>query len=162
MGRRWVEVWSWLWHVICVWLVSGMSLFSCRRRRVVHGLILGHSVTKIGLPETGLGIIPGAGGTQRVTRIIGPSRAKDLIFTGRPLTATQALDWGLVNYISEPDATGFDRALTLAETMTRNGNTIPSVVRPRACLTVHFYSSPGIKGCETSNFSFRGSGTGSR
>ncbi|RXW17848.1 hypothetical protein EST38_g7993 [Candolleomyces aberdarensis] len=75
--------------------------------------VAGHNVTKIGLPETGLGIIPGAGGTQRVTRIIGPSRAKDLIFTARPLTATQALDWGLVNYISDPDTTGYDPPLAL-------------------------------------------------
>lgn len=55
----------------------------------------GHDVTKIGLPETGLGIIPGAGGTQRATRILGPSRAKDLIFTARTLTATEAWDWGV-------------------------------------------------------------------
>jgi methylglutaconyl-CoA hydratase len=109
-------------------------------------------VTKIGLPETGLGIIPGAGGTQRVTRIIGPSRAKDLIFTARPLTATQALDWGLVNYISDPDSTGLHRALTLAETMTRNGDT-PSR-RLRTCLTALFHSSAGITGCETGRFSF--------
>jgi len=54
----------------------------------------GHNVTKIGLPETSLGIIPGAGGTQRATRILGPSKAKDLIFTARMLTASEALEWG--------------------------------------------------------------------
>lgn len=82
--------------------------------------VAGHNVTKIGLPETGLGIIPGAGGTQRVTRIIGPSRAKDLVFTARSLTATECLEWGLVNYVSTPETTGYDRALQLAETITRN------------------------------------------
>ena len=55
----------------------------------------GHSVTKIGLPETKLGIIPGAGGTQRATRILGLSKAKDLIFTGRSLTATEAEELGM-------------------------------------------------------------------
>ena len=55
---------------------------------------LGHQVTKIGLPETSLGIIPGAGGTQRATRILGPSKAKDLIFTARTLSAVEALEWG--------------------------------------------------------------------
>ena len=57
-------------------------------------LVLGHSVTKIGLPEIKLGIIPGAGGTQRLTRLLGLSKAKNLIFTGRALTAQDALDYG--------------------------------------------------------------------
>jgi methylglutaconyl-CoA hydratase len=56
--------------------------------------VAGHSVAKIGLPETSLGIIPGAGGTQRVTRLLGLSKAKDLIFTARLLSATEAHDWG--------------------------------------------------------------------
>jgi methylglutaconyl-CoA hydratase len=57
----------------------------------------GFSVTKIGLTETKLGIIPGAGGTQRLTRLIGIPRAKDLIFTARAMTAHQALDYGLLH-----------------------------------------------------------------
>ena len=56
----------------------------------------GFAVTKIGLTETRLGIIPGAGGTQRLTRLVGVSKAKDLIFTARALTAHQALDYGRV------------------------------------------------------------------
>jgi len=56
----------------------------------------GSAVTKIGLTETRLGIIPGAGGTQRLTRLVGVSKAKDLIFTARALTARQALDYGSV------------------------------------------------------------------
>ena len=59
----------------------------------------GHEVTKIGLPETSLGIIPGAGGTQRATRILGPSKAKDLIFTARTLSAVEALEWGSSVYL---------------------------------------------------------------
>ncbi|KAF8812276.1 enoyl-CoA hydratase [Phlegmacium glaucopus] len=82
--------------------------------------VAGHEVTKIGLPETSLGIIPGAGGTQRATRILGPSKAKDLIFTARTLSAVEALEWGLVNYISSPGATAFDRSLSLAESIVKN------------------------------------------
>ncbi|KAF7301846.1 Enoyl-CoA hydratase [Mycena indigotica] len=79
--------------------------------------VAGSSVEKIGLPETGLGIIPGAGGTQRAARLLGQSKAKDLIFTGRLLTAQQALDWGVVDYVS-PSA--FDKALSLAVMIARN------------------------------------------
>ncbi|KAJ7498716.1 ClpP/crotonase-like domain-containing protein [Mycena latifolia] len=77
-------------------------------------------VEKIGLPETNLGIIPGAGGTQRATRLLGQSKAKDLIFTGRLLSATEAHEWGLVDYVSDPGTTAFDRALKLAEMIARN------------------------------------------
>jgi Enoyl-CoA hydratase/isomerase len=54
----------------------------------------GYAVSKIGFPETGLGIIPGGGGTQRVTRILGPAKAKDLIFTARKLSAAEAHQYG--------------------------------------------------------------------
>ncbi|MGM9950855.1 MAG: enoyl-CoA hydratase [Lysinibacillus sp.] len=52
---------------------------------------------EIGLPEVKLGLFPGAGGTQRLPRLIGVSKAKELIFTGDPVTATKALEIGLVN-----------------------------------------------------------------
>ncbi|KAF8631599.1 hypothetical protein AX15_002347 [Amanita polypyramis BW_CC] len=82
--------------------------------------VAGHAVTKIGLPETALGIIPGAGGTQRVSRLLGPARAKDLIFTARTLTSQEAFEFGLVNYVSDPGTTSFHRALSLAESIARN------------------------------------------
>ena len=54
---------------------------------------------RIGQPEILLGIIPGAGGTQRLPRLIGPSRAKDLIYTGRHLKAEEAREIGLVDQV---------------------------------------------------------------
>jgi methylglutaconyl-CoA hydratase len=85
----------------CDLRVAGKSVFVVSLPLVKLLTLLGHEVTKIGLPETSLGIIPGAGGTQRATRILGPSKAKDLIFTARTLSAVEALEWGLSVYPHE-------------------------------------------------------------
>lgn len=58
---------------------------------------------KVGQPEILLGVIPGAGGTQRLARLIGPSRAKDIVYTGRFVAADEALSLGMVDEIVEPD-----------------------------------------------------------
>ena len=52
---------------------------------------------RFGLPEVGLGIMPGLGGTQLLTRAVGPRRAVEILTSGRPFTAQEALDWGVVN-----------------------------------------------------------------
>ncbi|WP_405141278.1 enoyl-CoA hydratase-related protein [Sphaerisporangium sp. NBC_01403] len=69
---------------------------------------------KLGQPEIALGIIPGAGGTQRLPRLVGPARAKDLIFTGRHVGAAEALAIGLVDKVV-PDADVHAEAVALAE-----------------------------------------------
>ncbi|EGX58996.1 enoyl-CoA hydratase [Streptomyces zinciresistens K42] len=58
---------------------------------------------KLGQPEILLGLIPGAGGTQRLARLIGPSKAKDLIFTGRMVKAAEARELGLVDRVVAPE-----------------------------------------------------------
>src|SRR6478735_7436368 len=64
---------------------------------------------QLGQPEILLGIIPGAGGTQRLPRLIGPSKAKDLIFSGRHVSAAEALSMGLADAVV-PDAEVYSAA----------------------------------------------------
>ncbi|MFI6324007.1 enoyl-CoA hydratase/isomerase family protein [Nonomuraea sp. NPDC050556] len=70
---------------------------------------------RLGQPEIQLGIIPGAGGTQRLPRLVGPARAKDLIFSGRHVGAAEALAIGLVDRVV-PDADVYTAALEWART----------------------------------------------
>ncbi|MGI5273824.1 enoyl-CoA hydratase/isomerase family protein [Nonomuraea sp. CA-218870] len=92
-------------------LGGGCELALCADFRVA-----GESA-KLGQPEIQLGIIPGAGGTQRLPRLIGPSRAKDLIYSGRHVSAAEALAIGLVDRVV-PDAEVHQAALDWAATFT--------------------------------------------
>lgn len=80
--------------------------------------------TKMGLVETKLAIIPGAGGTQRLPRIVGSAKAKELIFTAAILNGKEAEEIGLVNYVTTQNEAGdaaYHRALELAKKIIPNG-----------------------------------------
>lgn len=75
---------------------------------------------KLGQPEVGLGVVPGAGGTQRLPRLVGASRAKELLYTGRTISANEALKIGLVDHVVSPEEL-LPTALRLAEEIEENG-----------------------------------------
>jgi enoyl-CoA hydratase/carnithine racemase len=90
-------------------LGGGLELALCADFRIAG------EGAKVGQPEIQLGIIPGAGGTQRLARLIGPAKAKNLIFTGRHVKADEALRIGLVDEVV-PDSEVHTRAVELAGT----------------------------------------------
>jgi methylglutaconyl-CoA hydratase len=82
--------------------INGVAFGGGLELALVCDLRVAAAHAKLGLPETTLGIIPGAGGTQRLPRVVGEARAKEMILLGRPLTAIEALAWGLVNRVTPP------------------------------------------------------------
>jgi enoyl-CoA hydratase len=74
---------------------------------------------RFALTEVTIGIMPGAGGTQNLPRAIGERRAKELILTGRPFTADEAHEWGMVNRLCEPQSL-LKEALETAQTISQN------------------------------------------
>ncbi len=92
--------------------ISGFALGGGLELALVCDMRIAGTDAKLGLPEINLGIIPGAGGTQRLPRLIGISRAKELIFKGAIIDSSRALQYGLINEIVENP---LERALKLAE-----------------------------------------------
>ena len=94
-------------------LGGGLEVALCCHYRVAV------PTAKIGLPEVKLGIIPGAGGTQRLPRIAGPANALDAIVSGRHVSAKEALGWGVIDELTDGDLV--EAALALAESKISEG-----------------------------------------
>lgn len=93
-------------------LGGGLEIALCADVRIV-----GRNA-KLALPETRLGILPGAGGTQRLTSLIGPSRTKDLVFSARTFDGTEAVSLGVAQRATEGDVVSV--GLDLLETYVQN------------------------------------------
>lgn len=84
--------------------VNGFALGGGTEVALACDFIYASEKAVFGLPEITLGIIPGFGGTQRLARVVGPNRAKELIFTGKTFPAAEALTYGLVNQVCTPES----------------------------------------------------------
>jgi enoyl-CoA hydratase/carnithine racemase len=93
--------------------INGVALGGGTELLLACDIRIASSAATLGLTETRLAIIPGAGGTQRLPRLIGAGKAKELIFTGRRVDAKEALEINLVNTICEPESL-MDKAITMA------------------------------------------------
>ncbi len=100
--------------------VNGIALGGGTEIALASDIRIASDTASMGLTETRLAIIPGGGGTQRLPRIIGVAKAKELIFTGRRVDAKEALDIGLVNAVVSPDRL-LEKALEMADMMAQTG-----------------------------------------
>ncbi|MGC9148783.1 MAG: 3-hydroxyacyl-CoA dehydrogenase/enoyl-CoA hydratase family protein [Sulfolobales archaeon] len=83
--------------------INGYALGGGLEMAMSGDLRIASETAQLGQPEINLGIMPGAGGTQRLPRLIGKSKAKEIIFTGDMISANEALKLGLVDYIAPPE-----------------------------------------------------------
>ena len=98
--------------------ITGAALGGGCELALACDLRVASTTARLGQPEILLGLIPGAGGTQRLTRTVGVGRSRDLILTGRSIEGPEALRIGLVDRLADPDRV-FDEAVALAHELAR-------------------------------------------
>jgi enoyl-CoA hydratase len=118
-------------------LGGGLELAMCSHIRVAS------TNARMGLPEVGLGVIPGYGGTQRLSQLVGRGKANEMVFTAGMIKSDEALQWGLVNYVVElEDLLG--KAEEIANKILKNsGTAIAAAIR-----SVNANYADGINGYE--------------
>ncbi|KAJ4957307.1 hypothetical protein NE237_014090 [Protea cynaroides] len=107
-------------HVPTIAVIEGAALGGGLEMALSCDLRICGEEAVFAMPETGLAIIPGAGGTQRLPRVVGRSVAKELIFTGRKINGRDAISMGLVNYCV-PSGGAYQRALEIARDINQKG-----------------------------------------
>jgi len=128
-------------HLPVIAAVNGFALGGgCELAMACH-IRIASSKAKFGQPEVSLGIIPGYGGTQRLIQLIGKGKATELLLTGDMINAEEALQLGLVNYVTEPEQL-MDRSIEIANKLhTRGPLALAGVIKS---VNAHFI--PGIDG----------------
>ncbi len=118
--------------------VSGWALGGGCELALACDLIVASETARFGQPEVTIGVIPGAGGTQRLTRRVGKAIAMEMILNNRVLTATEALQFGLVNRLVPVDRC-LDEAIALAQEIAARA---PLAIRLGRRMVNHAFESP--------------------
>lgn len=109
--------------------INGFALGGGLELAMATHIRIASSNARMGLPEVSLGVIPGYGGTQRLAQLVGKGKANELVFTAGMMRADEALSWGLVNYVVEPEEL-LVKALEIAKKISANsGTAITSAIR---------------------------------
>lgn len=125
--------------------VNGFALGGGLELAMASHIRIASDNAKLGLPEVSLGVIPGYGGTQRLTQLVGRGKANEIIFTAGMIPADEALSWGLVNHVCAPEEL-MDLANKIAGKILNNSATaIASAIRAVNAL----YSKGGQEGFDT-------------
>jgi len=111
--------------------ISGFALGGGLELALACDIRIAGSDAKLAFPEINIGIFPGAGGTQRLPRLVGPARAKELIFLGTTLDAQKALAYGLVNSIADDP---LDAAMKMAVKLA--GKPAVALARAKECINL--------------------------
>jgi enoyl-CoA hydratase len=98
----------------------------------------------MGLPEVSLGVIPGYGGTQRLAQLVGRGKANEMVFTAGMIKADEALTWGLVNYVVEPEELLAKAEEIALKILNNSATAIASAIR---AINANF--EDGVNGYET-------------
>lgn len=125
--------------------VNGFALGGGLELAMASHIRIASSNARMGLPEVTLGVIPGYGGTQRLAQLVGKGKANEMIFTGGMIPAEDALKWGLVNNVVEPESL-LETANKIASKIVANSGTAIAA----AIVSVNaLYSKGGQAGFDT-------------
>jgi enoyl-CoA hydratase len=124
--------------------VNGYALGGGLELALACDFIYASEKAKLGLPEVTLGVIPGFGGTQNLARLIGPNRARELIFSGKTLTARQARDWGIVNEVFAPEELAL-KVTEIAQAIARNGMIAVASAKDAVVNGLHMTKEDGLR-----------------
>lgn len=124
--------------------VNGFALGGGLELAMASHIRVASTNARMGLPEVSLGVIPGYGGSQRLAQLVGRGKANEMVFTAGMIKADDALNWGLVNYVVEPDEL-LSKAEEIAHKILNNSaSAIASAIR-----SINANFEDGINGFET-------------
>lgn len=124
--------------------VNGFALGGGLELAMASHIRVASSNARMGLPEVSLGVIPGYGGTQRLTQLVGRGKANEMVFTAGMINAEEALKWGLVNHVVEPTELLAKAEEIAGKILHNSGTAIASAIR-----AVNANFKDGVNGFET-------------